>query len=195
MYTAPAEPFIFCPSRLEGLKRQSLLIDAMRHVRSDVVALLAGEGGQMCHLQRRISENGLDGKVRLLGRIAEAEMLACYAHCLGVFFGPHQEDYGYVTLEAMLAAKPVITCTDSGGPVEFVVDSETGFVVEPRPECVARAIDELCARRQRSARMGEAGMARYRALGISWSKVVEQLLQRGVREPNSEGRELVVARN
>ena len=39
---------------------------------------------------------------------------------LGVIFPPLDEDYGYVTLEAMLAAKPVITCTDSGGPLEFV---------------------------------------------------------------------------
>ena len=46
----------------------------------------------------------------------------CYAHSLGVIFPAVDEDYGYVTLEAMLSSKPVITCADSGGPLEFVVD-------------------------------------------------------------------------
>jgi glycosyltransferase involved in cell wall biosynthesis len=178
LYTAPAEPFIFCPSRLEGLKRQSLLIEAMAHVRGDVVALLAGEGGQRPALQRRIAELGLAAKVRLVGRLPEPEMLACYAHCLGVFFGPLDEDYGYVTLEAMLASKPVVTCRDAGGPLEFVVDAETGFVTDPDPARVAEAIDELCVSRPRAARMGEAGRARYAALGITWDNVVESLLNK-----------------
>lgn len=53
---------------------------------------------------------------------------------MAVFFGPYDEDYGYITLEAMLAAKPVITCRDSGGPLEFVQQDETGWVVEPDPK-------------------------------------------------------------
>ncbi len=56
-----------------------------------------------------------------------------YAHALGVIYPPTDEDYGYVTLEAMLAAKPVITCTDSGGPLEFVTNDETGLIAEPTP--------------------------------------------------------------
>jgi len=46
-----------------------------------------------------------------------------------VVFPPFDEDLGYVTLEAMLAAKPVITCNDSGGPMEFVRDRENGLLV------------------------------------------------------------------
>ena len=34
--------------------------------------------------------------------------------------GVYDEDYGYITLEAFFAGKPVITHTDSGGPLEFV---------------------------------------------------------------------------
>lgn len=35
---------------------------------------------------------------------------------LGVVFVPQDEDLGYITLEAMLASKPVIV-SDSGGPL------------------------------------------------------------------------------
>ena len=43
-------------------------------------------------------------------------------NCLAVLYPPVDEDYGYVTLEGMLSSKPVVTCTDSGGPLEFIAD-------------------------------------------------------------------------
>ncbi|MGC1394051.1 MAG: glycosyltransferase family 4 protein [Coleofasciculaceae cyanobacterium] len=175
-YTAPAEPYIFFPSRLEDLKRQDLLIKSMRYVRSPVVALLAGEGGKKTDLKHLISQLNLNQRVRLLGQITDDEMLGFYAHSLGVFFGSYSEDYGYVTLEAMLAAKPVITCSDSGGSLEFVVNGETGFVVEPNPEAVAQAIDELYFNQKGAAEMGKAGLERYHVLDISWDNVVQKLL-------------------
>jgi glycosyltransferase involved in cell wall biosynthesis len=45
-----------------------------------------------------------------------------------VLFAPYQEDYGYVTLEAFLSRKPVITARDSGGTLEFVEDGVNGYV-------------------------------------------------------------------
>jgi glycosyltransferase involved in cell wall biosynthesis len=175
-YNAPAEPYIFFPSRLEELKRQYLLIKAMKYVQSPVVALLAGEGGHKIALQNLIQQLDLNQRVRLIGRLSDSEMLGFYAHCLGVFFGSYDEDYGYVTLEAILAAKPVITCTDSGEAVEFVVDRETGFIVQPEPEAIARAIDDLYFHQKRASAMGKAGLERYRALDISWENVVNNLL-------------------
>ncbi len=175
-YTAPAEPYVFFPSRLEALKRQDLLIEAMRYTRTPIVALIAGEGGQRPRLSRLIAQYGLDEKVRLLGRPSDEEMLAYYAHSLGVFFGPFEEDYGYVTLEAMLAEKPVITCTDSGGPREFVIDGETGAVVAPEPKAIAEALDALYLDFPRAAAMGRAGAEFYRSMGIGWKSVCEELL-------------------
>ncbi len=178
LYSMPAEPYIFFPSRLEELKRQHLLIAAMKYVQAPVCVFLAGDGGQRPLLQQMLHEAGLTSRVRLLGRISDEEMTAYYAHCLGVFFGPYDEDYGYITLEAMLAAKPVITCTDSGGPLEFVVHGETGLVVDPNPEAIGQSINTLFANMRRAEEMGRAGLARYHALQISWEHVIAQLLQR-----------------
>lgn len=177
IYSAAGEPYIFFPSRLEVLKRQHLLIQAMSHVKSPVVAVIAGAGGQVDALRLLIDELGLAQRVRLTGAIGDDDIRMYYAHCLGVFFGPYDEDYGYVTLEAMLAAKPVITCTDSGGPLEFVVDKETGFITEPNPVAISEAIDALYANQSNAARMGEAGLERYRDMNLSWTNVVENLLQ------------------
>ena len=175
IWSAEAQPVIFAPSRIEELKRQLLLIEAFAHVRSPVTAVLTGEGTMREACERRIAELGLGGRVRLLGNVPRDEMLAWYAHALAVWFAPFDEDYGYVTLEAMLAAKPVVTCTDSGGPLEFVEDGVTGLVREPDPRALAEAIDGLWADRARAARMGAAGLEAYRARGISWDRVVESL--------------------
>jgi len=169
-------PYIFYPSRLEPLKRQQLLIEAMRYVRSDPKLLLSGEGGMAPEYQALIAQYGLQDRVALLGRISDAEKYAYYAKALAVAYPPSDEDYGYVTLEAMLAAKPVLTCTDSGGPLEFVVDGETGFVVDPEPRAIAEKLDWLMENRRRAAHMGRNGREHYQAQNISWENVIERLL-------------------
>ncbi|CAM3442962.1 glycosyltransferase family 4 protein [Halomonas lysinitropha] len=176
LYHAEDWGYVFYPSRLEGLKRQDLLIEAARHLRSPAKILIAGDGGQRARYEAIIERHDLKDRVTLTGQISEAQKLACYAHALAVFFGPFDEDYGYITLEAMLAAKPVITCTDSGGPLEFVRHDETGWVVEPSPEAVAEAIDAAWANRRLAAEMGQAGREAYQAHGIGWDSVVARLL-------------------
>jgi glycosyltransferase involved in cell wall biosynthesis len=173
---APAQPYIFYPSRLETLKRQDLLIESARHLRSDVGILIAGTGGQETRFKALVERHGLQQRVRFLGQISEAEKLAFYANCLGVFFGPFDEDYGYITLEAMLSSKPVITCQDSGGPLAFVRHLQTGHVVAPEPMAVAQAVDALALAPDRAADMGRAGRDHYQSLGIHWDRTVERLL-------------------
>jgi len=176
LHCADQLDYIFFPSRLETLKRQELLIRAMAHCRAPVAAIIAGDGGARADLQQLIRELKVEDRVRLIGRIDDKEMRTWYAHALGVFFGPYDEDYGFITLEAMLSSKPVITCTDSGGPLDFVLDEETGLVVAPDPTSVADAIEYLYENKRRAKEMGLAGRDRYRSLDISWDRVVEKLL-------------------
>jgi glycosyltransferase involved in cell wall biosynthesis len=177
LYATEAEAYIFAPSRLETLKRQWLLIQAMKYVRAPVVVLISGTGGQQSRYAHLIEQLDLGDRIRLVGRLSADEMAAYYACSLGVFFGPFDEDYGYITLEAMLARKPVITCTDSGGPLEFVVNEETGVVSEPTPEAVAYAIEFLYANRRRASEFGNAGYARYQSFHLSWDNVASELIK------------------
>ena len=175
-YCSSQLPYVYFPSRIESLKRQDLLVRAMSHVRSPVAAIMSGTGGGAEALHRLANYLGVHERVRLLGHVTNDEKVIWYANSLGVFFGPYDEDYGYVTLEAMLSSKPIITCKDSGGPLEFVVDGESGLVVEPTPEAVAGAIDTLYSNARRAAEMGRYGRAHYDARGIAWDNVVEALL-------------------
>ncbi len=101
----------------------------------------------------------------------------CISRALGVYFGPYDEDYGYVTLEGMAAQRPVVTLTDSGGPLEFVRDGETGIVAPPEPAAIADAFDRLYTDRAATAAMGKAGKEFIRAEVPSWPDVVARLLE------------------
>ena len=176
-YNAPQQGYIFCPSRLEGLKRQALLIEAARYLTTPVKIVFAGDGGQRQTYEALIHKYQLQHRVKLLGRITENEKLAFYANSLAVFFAPFDEDYGYITLESLLSAKPVISCTDSGGPLEFIEHNDNGFILEPDAKKIAAMIDELYNNPERAGEMGQYGLESYLNKGISWDNVVHQLLQ------------------
>ena len=81
-----------------------------------------------------------------------------------MLYPPYDEDFGYVTLEAFLSRKPVITATDSGGPNEFVVDGVNGFVRAPEAGGVRRRDQRARPRSEaRAASLGDAGYDRARS--------------------------------
>ena len=139
--------------------------------------VIAGHGTQRQAFETLAASLGLDGRVRFEGEVSDEALLDLYAGALGVIFPPYDEDFGYVTLEAFLARKPVITCTDSGGPTEFVDDGVNGRVCEPSAEAIAVAINQFAGKRALAASMGEAGRAV--AARITWDGVVEKLVGSG----------------
>lgn len=168
--------YIFYPSRLDRTKRHDLLIKAMAHVKSRVRCILAGIGPEETSLRDLIARDGLPERVKLIGFVSERELIDYYANALAVYFGPFGEDYGYVTLEAFYAKKPVLTLADSGAPLEFVEDGINGMVTSAEPTAIARAIDSLYERKQLAETMGKRGWQTINDLELTWDKVVDTLL-------------------
>lgn len=176
--TAPAEDFFYFPSRVNRTKRQLLVVEAVAQCREPVrVCFSALPDDTMYEEQiaERIRVLRIADRVAWMAATSDDEKRDRYARCLGVVFPPVDEDYGYVTLEAMLARKPVVTCSDSGGPLEFVRDGETGLVAGPTPSALAAAMDRLWADRRFAADCGTAGRDRYDQLNINWPHVVATL--------------------
>lgn len=167
--------YVLVVARLEPLKRVSLAIEAMALVPPPTRLVVVGEGSLDQVLRERAAALGLGPeRVEFVGAVWGDRVVDLYADALAVVYTPFDEDYGYVTLEAFLAGKPVVTAVDSGGPLEFVVHDTNGLVVTPDPAAVAAAIASLAADRERSARLGRAGHAT--ATAITWDGVVERLL-------------------
>ena len=174
LHPGPYGDYALVVGRLEGVKRADLAIRALAHVPPPTRLIVVGEGSQRTQAERAAAEAGVSDRVVFAGA-ADAQMLIdYYAGALAVVYAPFDEDYGYVTLEAFLSGKPVVTGTDSGGTLEFVVDGENGFVCPPEPEAIGAAIARLAADRDLAERLGNAG--RIRAAAITWDGVVEQLL-------------------
>jgi glycosyltransferase involved in cell wall biosynthesis len=134
-------------------------------------------------LQSQARRLGVDNQVDFLGPIDERGMIRCYANARGVVFVPRDEDYGYVTLEAMLSAKPVITVTDSGGPLEFVNHGVEGLISEPTASALGMAFDQLFESTVLAQTLGAAGLQRYHSQNISWQHVVKALTGCKAPEP------------
>ena len=167
--------YVLSVGRIESVKRVDLIVRAMAAVTGDLRLVIAGDGTQRANVERAAAEAGVAGRVTFLGTVGDEQLLALYADALAVVYPPFDEDFGYVTLEGFLARKPVITCTDSGGPNEFVVDDVNGFSVQPTAEAIAAAINTLAADKRLVARLGDAGFERARA--VTWDGVIETLVQ------------------
>jgi glycosyltransferase involved in cell wall biosynthesis len=166
--------YVLSVGRIESIKRVDLLVRAMRHVDSPLRLIVIGEGTRRDAVERLAVEEGVEHRVEFLGAVEDERLLSLYAGALAVLYPPFDEDYGYVTIEAFLCAKPLITAHDSGGPLEFVEDGVNGRVCVPEPEAFAEAINDLARNRARAASLGGAGLERARA--ITWDGVIQKLV-------------------
>ena len=172
--SGPYGDYILVVARLEPLKRVDLAIRAMARVPAPTRLVIVGEGSTRAALEREAAQSTAADRIEFRGALWGDAVADLYAGARGVVYTPFDEDYGYVTLEAFLAARPVITATDSGGPLEFVRDGINGFVCAPDAMPLAAAINRLAADRSLAERLGHAGQSVART--ITWDGVIEQLL-------------------
>jgi glycosyltransferase involved in cell wall biosynthesis len=167
--------FLFV-SRLTRLKRADLVIRALATADgAGIAAVIAGDGEERTALERLASEVGVANRVTFPGRLDDEQLVAHLSRCRAVVFPPFQEDYGFVTAEAFASRKAVLTCRDSGGPSELVTDGVNGFVVEPHPEALGRAMRRLADDAALAELMGQAAFDAGAAL--TWPETVRTLVQ------------------
>ncbi len=169
------EPYLFTVSRFTSLKRLSLIVEALALPEAaGIRAVLAGEGETHAAIAAMVKDRGLADRVSLPGRLDETALVDHLARCRAVVFVPHDEDFGFVTVEAFAAARPVVTCSDSGGPAELVTDGSSGFVTDPTPQALATAFRRLMDDRDLAARLGAEGARR--AGTLTWAATVARLV-------------------
>jgi glycosyltransferase involved in cell wall biosynthesis len=166
--------------RIEPHKRQWLLVEAMRHVKTAVKLRLCGtsmNSGHLDSIRATITQHGLESRVIYEDRwITEDEKVERLAPALAIAYLPQDEDsYGYCSLEAAHASKPVLTTDDSGGVLELVINDVNGLIVPPDPVALAQAMDRLFVDRMLTQRMGKANRQRVSDLRIDWDTVVTSL--------------------
>jgi glycosyltransferase involved in cell wall biosynthesis len=166
--------YIFMVSRLTPLKRVDLLLQALATGEgAGIRAVIAGEGEARGSLDALAERLGLAERVTFVGAVSDEELLGHLARCRAVCFPPFDEDYGFVTVEAFASRKAVITCIDSGGPAELVVDGRSGFVCDPTPVSVGGALRQVMDDRTLAEHMGANAFKAGEKL--NWPDTVAQL--------------------
>ncbi len=175
LYAAHYGDYILSSARLDRAKRLDLLLNALAHSNPAVRAVFVGTGDDRERLEKLAARLKLGERARFLGFVDDDTLVRLYAEARAVYYAPIDEDYGFATVEACGAARPVITTTDAGGVLEFVEDGVNGYVLPPDPAAIARKLDALTADAALAERLGRAGLPRV--AGITWDKVVRELVR------------------
>jgi glycosyltransferase involved in cell wall biosynthesis len=164
--------YFFTPSRLDAPKRVRMIVEAYLRAKTDIPLKVAGKGPLEQEL-RDLSRH--DQRIEFLGFISDQELIECYARAYAVIFIPYDEDYGLVTIEAMMSEKPVITFRDSGGVTEFVENGKTGYVCEPDVNRLTEIMEQVSKEGKNALiQMGKNG--RKRVESIQWAELMRELI-------------------
>lgn len=158
-YRAEAQNYILSVGRLCSIKRVDMMIKAMPLIRDSLSLKIVGAPDEPAiaeYLESEIEKHHLWHRVEFLGRVSEEELLSLYAQAFLVYYAPFDEDYGFVTLEALASGCPVVTASDSGCVLEYIRHGENGIVVEPNIESLAIGVNELLSESSMRQRLAEA---------------------------------------
>ena len=154
-------PVVIVVANLIAYKGHEYFLEAWAEVCRtfpDAVALLVGDGPMRAQLEADAHARGIAARVRFLGMRRDVPALLAAADLLA--HPSTQEGFCNALIEAMAAARPVVT-TDVGGNREAVVDGETGVIVPTRDAGrLAAAIIAVLEQPDRGASWGRAGRRR-----------------------------------
>lgn len=126
----------------------------------DLRYVVVGDGSDLGRHRQLAAELGISDRVEFTGSVSD-KVLRGYYRDSDIFVLPSaSEGFGFVFLEAMHFARPIVAA-NSGATPEVVHDGETGLLVDyGNAEQLAAAITSLCRDADLRKRLGAAGQAR-----------------------------------
>ncbi|MCI0478579.1 MAG: glycosyltransferase family 4 protein, partial [Anaerolineales bacterium] len=161
--------YVLYIGRLDRAKRIDLLLRAAAKTKRGRV-IIAGTGAEEQSLKHLAQALNIASRVEFPGFVDEARVLDLYARARAVYYAPVDEDYGFVTVEALMSARPVITTDDAGGVLEFIENENDGWVTRADENEIAQALARAFEDSAACRALGERGRERVRE--ISWDTVV-----------------------
>jgi len=171
-----SRPLFAYLGRLKKYKGVDLVIRALAEMEDRTATLeVAGTGDYRPELEALVKSLDLEGRVRFLGFISEAEKLALLRRAWALAFASPKEGWGITNLEAAACGTPVVA-SNSPGIRESIRDGETGYLVpHGDTQAMARALDRLAASPELVRALGEAG--RRFAETFTWERAAAETEQ------------------
>ncbi|MGA6960218.1 MAG: glycosyltransferase family 4 protein [Candidatus Acidiferrales bacterium] len=160
----PRAPVILTVGRWaasERYKGADELIRAVAQLRTrfpDLNLAVVGGGDDLSRLKKLVLDLNASDAVHFLEGISRRELGACYSHA-DIFALPSTgEGFGFVFLEAMAFAKPLVGA-QAGGATDLVADGVNGLLVPPHdPPALAQALERLLRDESLRANLGRKGV-------------------------------------
>jgi glycosyltransferase involved in cell wall biosynthesis len=119
--------------------------------------------------------------------IDDKELVDILNRATAMVYAPRLEPFGLAPLEANACGLPVVAVAE-GGVRESIIDDLNGLLVEPRPQCMAEAIQRLANNKDLAAEISKNAS---RIVHEKWSvnsaveRLERQLTQAATSEPSS----------
>ena len=145
-FAAAVGPKLITVGRLDAIKEQRLMLEALAAVRDRLPGahlVMVGDGPERQRLERRVEELRLGSMVSFLGFRNDVAQLLATADVF--MLSSRYEGISIALLEAMRASLPIVA-TRVGGVPETVVDGESALLVEAGDHVgLAAAIEQLAS--------------------------------------------------
>jgi glycosyltransferase involved in cell wall biosynthesis len=167
------QDYIFFLSTIQPRKNVIRLVEAFEQLSDpQLLLVLAGTTGWLSEpIVRRIRESPAAGRIRMLGRVADEDVVALYNGARVFALPSLYEGFGMGVLEAMACGCPVVTSNRSSLPE---VAGDAAILVDPFD---VRAIRDGIARALSDPVRAELVAAgRQRVQSFSWSTTAAQTL-------------------
>jgi len=176
------DDYIFAGGRINGMKRQCLLLEALSKTKKRVKMIIAGppdSDADRNTLILLLEKLNLKDRVKLDLRFLPRQEYANYLNkSLASIYIPLDEDsLGYVMMESATAGKALLTTSDSGGLLHLVKHKETGLISEPNAESIAEILDVIWEDKKKALLYGEQAREYWNSLNITWNNVIKVLVK------------------
>jgi phosphatidyl-myo-inositol dimannoside synthase len=182
-YDLKNKKIILTTGRLVPRKNHQLVIDALKDLKEKIpnlVYLIIGNGPEKTNYELRITDYGLENKIKILDNIENDELP--YFYKLSDIFvmvsktsSDDIEGFGIVYLEAGIFSKPVIA-SKQGGSTEAVIDGQTGILIPDNLQILEKTIIKLLEKPELSKQLGHNAQQRIKEKFL-WPDISKKLIE------------------
>lgn len=174
-YDLGTAPYILSVGTVQPRKNYQMAIRAFASIAADWphnLVVAGGKGWLYDEMMVEIERQGLDGRVRFVGFVADTDLPLLYNGATLFVFPSLYEGFGLPLLEAMACGVPVLTSDASSLPE---VVGEAAVQLSPHQQAAwSSAMHELLSSVERRQHLIDAGFRR--AQRFTWHRAARQLL-------------------
>ena len=111
--------------------------------------------------------------LNLMRNVSEEKLVELYNQAMLTVYAPHHEPFGFVSIESMACATPVVAVRE-GGIQETVIHEKTGLLVHRNPQEFSEAISRLLSDIDLARQLGSEGR-RHVLHNWTWDRSVTTL--------------------